>query len=143
MNAHIKNLTANKADIDLANVNNAWIQNGIIKDGSIGEAAIHEGAITNAKIADATIEAAKIKSINADTITAGTIKTDRLIITGPDGQDSILSLIHILFTKLQATVEPVYGLKQALLGSKDLGNFGTQISVYACLLYTSQQPRFM
>lgn len=95
VNAHIKNLTANKADIDLANVNNAWIQNGIIKDGSIGEAAIHEGAITNAKIADATIEAAKIKSINADTITAGTIKTDRLIITGTDGQDSIVKAINI------------------------------------------------
>lgn len=95
VNAHIKNLTANKADIDLANVNNAWIQNGIIKDGSIGEAAIHEGAITNAKIADATIEAAKIKSINADTITAGTIKTDRLIITGPDGQDSIVKAINM------------------------------------------------
>nr|DAE42476.1 MAG TPA: hypothetical protein [Caudoviricetes sp.] len=95
VNAHIKNLAANKADIDLANVNNAWIQNGIIKDGSIGEAAIHEGAITNAKIADATIEAAKIKSINADTITAGTIKTDRLIITGPDGQDSIVKAINL------------------------------------------------
>lgn len=88
-------LIAKKADIDLANVNNAWIQNGIIKDGSIGEAAIHEGAITNAKIADATIEAAKIKSINADTITAGTIKTDRLIITGPDGQDSIVKAINL------------------------------------------------
>ena len=37
----------------------------------------------------------------------------------------------MVFTKLQSTVEPVYGLKQALLGSKDLGNFGTQISVYA------------
>lgn len=88
-------LIAKKADIDLANVNNAWIQNGIIKDGSIGEAAIHDGAITNAKIADATIEAAKIKSINADTITAGTIKTDRLVITGPDGQDSIVKAINI------------------------------------------------
>ena len=76
-------------------VNNAWIQNGIIKDGSIGEAAIHDGAITNVKIADATIEAAKIKSINADTITAGTIKTDRLVITGPDGQDSIVKAINI------------------------------------------------
>ncbi len=87
-------LIAKKADIDLANVNNAWIQDGIIKDGSIGEAAIHEGAITNAKIADATIEAAKIKSINADVIDAGTIKTDRLIITGPDGQESIVKAIN-------------------------------------------------
>ena len=91
----VDQLVANKADIDLANVNNAWIQNGIIKNGSIGEAAIHDGAVTNAKIADATIEAAKIKSVNADTITAGTIKTDRLIITGPDGQDSIVKAINI------------------------------------------------
>lgn len=88
-------LIAKKADIDLANVNNAWIQNGILIDGSIGEAAIHDGAITNAKIADATIEAAKIKSINADTIDAGTIKTERLIITGPDGQDSIVKAINM------------------------------------------------
>ena len=94
VNANIKNLTANKADIDMGNVNNAWIQNGIIKDGSIGTATIADGAITNAQIADATIEAAKIKSINADTITAGTIKTDRLIITGPDGEDSIVKVIN-------------------------------------------------
>lgn len=88
-------LIAKKADIDLANVNNAWIQNGILIDGSIGEAAIHDGAITNAKIADATIEAAKIKSINANTIDTGTIKTKRLIITGPDGQDSIVKAINM------------------------------------------------
>lgn len=94
VNAHIENLTANKANIDLGNVNNAWIQNGIIKDGAIGTATIADGAITNAQIADATIEAAKIKSINADTITAGTIKTDRLIITGPDGEDSIVKVIN-------------------------------------------------
>jgi tape measure domain-containing protein len=42
-----------------------------------------------------------------------------------------ISKVGLVFTKLQSTVEPVYGLKQALLGSKDLGNFGTQISVYA------------
>ena len=63
--------------------------------GSIGSATIHDGAITNVKIADASIEAAKIKSINADTITAGTIKTDRLIITGPDGEDSIVKAINL------------------------------------------------
>ena len=88
-------LIAKKADIDLANVNNAWIQNGIIIDGSIGEAAIHDGAITNVKIADATIEAAKIKTVNADTITVGTLKTERLIITGSDGQDSIVKAINM------------------------------------------------
>lgn len=90
-----EDLKAKKADIDLANVTNAWIQNGIIKDGSIGSAAIHDGAITNVKIADATIEAAKINSINADTITAGTLKTKRLIITGEDGQDSIVKAINM------------------------------------------------
>ena len=89
------NLVAKKADIDLANVNKAWINKGVLKDGSIGSAAIHEGAVTNAKIADATIEAAKIKSINADSIVAGTIKTERLIIAGPDGQDSIVKAINI------------------------------------------------
>ena len=88
-------INAKKANIDLANVNNAWIEKGVLKDGSIGSAAIHEGAVTNAKIADATIEAAKIKSINADSIVAGTIKTERLIITGPDGQDSIVKAINI------------------------------------------------
>lgn len=94
-NIETDNLVAKKADIDLANVNNAWINKGVLKDGSIGSAAIHEGAVTNAKIADATIEAAKIKSINADSIVAGTIKTERLIIAGPDGQDSIVKAINI------------------------------------------------
>lgn len=88
-------LEANYADIDLANVSNAWIQNGVIKNGAITEAAIHDGAITNVKIADASIEAAKIKSINADTITAGTLKTNRLIITDNDGNDSIVKAINI------------------------------------------------
>lgn len=87
-------LGANYADIDLANVTNSWIQNGIIKEGAIGEAAIHDGAITNVKIADASIEAAKIKSINADSITAGTLKTNRLIITDEDGNDSIVKAIN-------------------------------------------------
>ena len=94
-NIETDKLVAGKADIDLANVNNAWINKGVLKDGSIGSAAIHEGAVTNAKIADATIEAAKIKSINADSIVAGTIKTERLIIAGPDGQDSIVKAINI------------------------------------------------
>ena len=94
-NATIENLKAHKADIDLANVSNAWIDKGILKDGSIGTGTIQDGAITNAKIADATIEAAKIKSLNADSITAGTLKTERLIITGPDGQDSIVKAINV------------------------------------------------
>ena len=129
VNAHIKNLTANKADIDLANVNNAWIQNGIIKDGSIGEAAIHEGAITNAKIADATIEAAKIKSINADTITAGTIKTDRLIITGPDGQDSIVKAINIANGVSEADVNS-QKIQAASIDVVDLSAFQAKIASF-------------
>lgn len=94
-NQEVENQIVKKADIDLANVSNAWITKGVIKEGAIGGAAIHDGAITNAKIADATIEAAKIKSINADVIDAGTIRTDRLIITGPDGEDSIVKAINM------------------------------------------------
>ena len=94
-NQEVENQVVKKADIDLANVTNAWIDKGVIKEGAIGGAAIHDGAITNAKIADATIEAAKINSVNADTITAGTIRTERLIITGPDGEDSIVKAINM------------------------------------------------
>lgn len=104
-------INAKKANIDLANVNNAWIEKGVLKDGSIGSAAIHEGAVTNAKIADATIEAAKIKSINADSIVAGTIKTERLIITGPDGQDSIVKAINIANGVSEAEVKGETGAK--------------------------------
>lgn len=120
-------LIAKKADIDLANVNNAWIQNGIIKDGSIGEAAIHDGAITNVKIADATIEAAKIKSINADTITAGTIKTDRLIITGPDGQDSIVKAINLANGVSEADVNS-QKIQAASIDVVDLSAFEAKIA---------------
>lgn len=120
-------LIAKKADIDLANVNNAWIQNGIIKDGSIGEAAIHDGAITNVKIADATIEAAKIKSINADAITAGTIKTDRLIITGPDGQDSIVKAINLANGVSEADVNS-QKIQAASIDVVDLSAFQAKIA---------------
>lgn len=120
-------LIAKKADIDLANVNNAWIQNGIIKDGSIGEAAIHDGAITNVKIADATIEAAKIKSINADTITAGTIKTERLVITGPDGQDSIVKAINIANGVSEADVNS-QKIQAASIDVVDLSAFKAKIA---------------
>ena len=126
-NASITNLSPNKADIDLANVNNAWIQNGIIKDGSIGEAAIHEGAITNAKIADATIEAAKIKTINADNITAGTLKTERLIITGPDGQDSIVKAINIANGVAEADVNG-QKIQAASIEVVDLSAFQAKIA---------------
>ena len=126
-NVSIDNLSVNKADIDLANVNNAWIQNGIIKDGSIGEAAIHEGAITNAKIADATIEAAKIKSINADNIIVGTIKTERLIITGPDGQDSIVKAINMANGVAEAEVNG-QKIQAASIEVVDLSAFQAKIA---------------
>ena len=122
-------LIANKADIDLANVNNAWINKGILKDGSIGSAAIHEGAVTNAKIADATIEAAKIKSINADSIVAGTIKTERLIIAGPDGQDSIVKAINIANGVSEAEVNG-QKIQAASIDVVDLSAFQAKIAQF-------------
>ena len=124
---HTDEIVAKKADIDLANVNNAWIQNGVIKDGSIGSAAIHDGAITNVKIADASIEAAKIKSINADTITAGTIKTDRLIITGPDGEDSIVKAINLANGVSEAEVNS-QKIQAASIDVIDLSAFKAKIA---------------
>lgn len=122
-------LIAGKADIDLANVNNAWIEKGVLKDGSIGSAAIHEGAVTNAKIADATIEAAKIKSINADSIVAGTIKTERLIITGPDGQDSIVKAINIANGVSEAEVNG-QKIQAASIDVVDLSAFQAKIAQF-------------
>ena len=127
--ASVKELSANKADIDLANVNNAWINKGVLKDGSIGSAAIHEGAVTNAKIADATIEAAKIKSINADSIVAGTIKTERLIITGPDGQDSIVKAINIANGVSEAEVNG-QKIQAASIDVVDLSAFQAKIAQF-------------
>ena len=122
-------LIAKKADIDLANVNNAWINKGVLKDGSIGSAAIHEGAVTNAKIADATIEAAKIKSINADSIVAGTIKTERLIIAGPDGQDSIVKAINIANGVSEAEVNG-QKIQAASIDVVDLSAFQAKIAQF-------------
>lgn len=124
---HTDEIVAKKADIDLANVNNAWIENGIIKNGSIGEATIHDGAITNVKIADATIEAAKIKSINADTIIAGTIKTDRLIITGPDGEESIVKAINVANGVSEAEVNS-QKIQAASIDVVDLSAFKAKIA---------------
>ncbi len=124
-----EDLKAKKANIDLANVTNAWIQNGIIKDGSIGSAAIHDGAITNVKIADATIEAAKINSINADTITAGTLKTKRLIITGEDGQDSIVKAINIANGVAEAEVND-RKIQAASIDVVDLSAFHAKIAMF-------------
>lgn len=122
-------INAKKANIDLANVNNAWIEKGVLKDGSIGTAAIHEGAVTNAKIADATIEAAKIKSINADSIVAGTIKTERLIITGPDGQDSIVKAINIANGVSEAKVNG-QKIQAASIDVVDLSAFQAKIAQF-------------
>lgn len=128
-NIETDNLVAGKADIDLANVNNAWINKGVLKDGSIGSAAIHEGAVTNAKIADATIEAAKIKSINADSIVAGTIKTERLIIAGPDGQDSIVKAINIANGVSEAEVNG-QKIQAASIDVVDLSAFQAKIAQF-------------
>lgn len=126
---NVEEINAKKANIDLANVNNAWIEKGILKDGSIGTAAIHEGAVTNAKIADATIEAAKIKSINADSIVAGTIKTERLIITGPDGQDSIVKAINIANGVSEAEVNG-QKIQAASIDVVDLSAFQAKIAQF-------------
>lgn len=125
--ASIAELEAGYAKIDLANVSNAWIQNGIIKDGSIGEAAIHEGAITNAKIADATIEAAKIKSINADNITTGTLKTERLIITDDDGNESIVKAINVANGVAEANSKKI---QAASIEVADLSAFEAKIAQF-------------
>lgn len=122
-------LKANYADIDLANVSNAWIQNGVIKNGAITEASIHDGAITNVKIADASIEAAKIKSINADTITAGTLKTNRLIITDNDGNDSIVKAINIANGVAEAEVNSKK-IQAASIDVVDLTAFKAKIAQF-------------
>lgn len=126
---NVEEIDAKKANIDLANVNNAWIEKGVLKDGSIGTAAIHEGAVTNAKIADATIEAAKIKSINADSIVAGTIKTERLIITGPDGQDSVVKAINIANGVSEAEVNG-QKVQAASIDVVDLSAFQAKIAQF-------------
>lgn len=126
---NVGEIDAKKANIDLANVNNAWIEKGVLKDGSIGTAAIHEGAVTNAKIADETIEAAKIKSINADSIVAGTIKTERLIITGPDGQDSIVKAINIANGVSEAEVNG-QKVQAASIDVVDLSAFQAKIAQF-------------
>lgn len=126
---NVEEINAQKANIDLANVNNAWIEKGVLKDGSIGTAAIHEGAITNSRIADATIEAAKIKSLNADAIVAGTIKTERLIITGPDGQDSIVKAINIANGVSEAEVNG-QKIQAASIDVVDLSAFQAKIAQF-------------
>ena len=42
-----------------------------------------------------------------------------------------LASVGSAFTELQKTIEPMKGLKQALLGKRDLGDFGVQVKRYA------------
>lgn len=91
--AVITNLQANKADIDLANVNNAWVQNGVIKNGAIADAQIL-GMSAN-KLTAGTIDAANITvlNLNASNITTGTINGQR-IGTGSLTLDKLSELIY-------------------------------------------------
>ena len=41
-----------------------------------------------------------------------------------------LAKVGKVFTSLQSSIEPALGLKQAIMGSKDLGDLGTQITSY-------------
>ena len=76
-----------------------------------------------------TIEAAKIKSINADSIVAGTIKTERLIITGPDGQDSIVKAINIANGVSEAEVNG-QKVQAASIDVVDLSAFQAKIAQF-------------
>lgn len=98
--ATITSLFANKADIDLLNVNTSWIKKGVIVDGSIGSAAIADAAITHTKIAEASITHTQIESVNADTIKTGTIKTQYLILVDDEGENQ--SIITALNAKAES-----------------------------------------
>ena len=54
----------------------------------------------------------------------------------PEGIDNLESIANAgsAFSNLQKTVQPILGLKQALTGTKDLGDFGLQVSLYCNLL---------
>jgi tape measure domain-containing protein len=49
-----------------------------------------------------------------------------------DNLTNLESLANVgkVFTSLQSSIEPALGLKQAIMGSKDLGDLGTQITSY-------------
>lgn len=49
-----------------------------------------------------------------------------------DNLTNLESLANVgkVFTSLQSSIEPALGLKQAIMGSKDLGYLGTQITLY-------------
>lgn len=62
------------------------------------------------------------------------IKTAISVVSGisTDNLTNLESLANVgkVFTSLQSSIEPAMGLKQALLGSKDLGDFGIQLTAY-------------
>lgn len=62
------------------------------------------------------------------------IKTAISAVSGisTDNLTNLESLANVgkVFTSLQSSIEPALGLKQAIMGSKDLGDLGTQITLY-------------
>lgn len=62
------------------------------------------------------------------------IKTAISAVSGisTDNLTNLESLANVgkVFTSLQSSIEPSLGLKQAIMGSKDLGDLGTQITLY-------------
>ena len=62
------------------------------------------------------------------------IKTAISAVSGisTDNLTNLESLANVgkVFTSLQSSIEPTLGLKQAIMGSKDLGDLGTQITLY-------------
>lgn len=62
------------------------------------------------------------------------IKTAISAVSGisTDNLTNLESLANVgkVFTSLQSSIEPALGLKQAIMGSKDLGYLGTQITLY-------------
>lgn len=62
------------------------------------------------------------------------IKTAISAVSGisTDNLTNLESLANVgkVFTSLQSSIEPASGLKQAIMGSKDLGDLGTQITLY-------------
>lgn len=72
----IKNLTAEKADIDFANIGEAAIRNFYATSGIIKDLVIDDGVIAGELVG---------VTIKGDLIEAGTLKADTLVIKGEDG----------------------------------------------------------
>lgn len=88
--AEVNTLLANKADIDLANIEQGCITQAMIANGAIGSAQILDNAVTNEKVQSlsaskltaGTIDAKNItvKNLNADEITTGKLNVGGLTI---------------------------------------------------------------